>query len=92
MEQIHLRGEKGLYAHQLPIYDSHDITKGYQKIIPYLSNTVNKKKKTKYQFMKKIILELGFRIYLLGHLEKQLIKHQKSNLRYLPSKKNKFFD
>jgi hypothetical protein len=39
--------------------------------------------------MKKIILELGFRIYLLGHLEKQLIKYQMSNI---PSKKNKFFD
>jgi hypothetical protein len=34
--------------------------------------------------MKKIILELSFRIYLLGHLEKQLIKYQMSNL---PSKK-----
>jgi len=74
-------GKNGLYAHQLPIYDSQDITKGYQKIIP---QAVNKKRKRKYQFMKKIILELGFRIYLLGHLEKQLIKHQKSNL---PSKK-----
>jgi hypothetical protein len=52
-------------------------------------NAVNKRRRGKYQFMKKIILGLGFRIYLLGHLEKQLIKYQMSNI---PSKKNKFFD
>lgn len=79
--QIHLKGGKagkGYITYMHTNYLSMIVsTKGYQKIIPHSTvhrvNTINKGR-GKYQFVKKIILELGFRIYLLGYLEKQLIK------------------
>lgn len=87
-------GKKGLYAHQLPIYDSQDITKGYQKIIPHSTvgrvNAVNKKKEEEIPVHEEN--HSGTWLQNLSPVPPGETVDQTPKVKLTFQKKNKFFD